>query len=269
MTYPFIVSVPHGGREIPGEVADRVLLEASEVAFYSDPMTERIFDFHTKAAGYVEARVSRMIVDVNRPPYHLAPKYPDGAVKSVTSYGSPVYRDGRFPGIDIVHRLMVKHFFPYHEKVDRLTDKHRAEFAFDCHSMLPNAPPGIAGSGGPRPLICLGNNGDMNGDPRPGILSTCPGAVIRELAGCFKKEFGEEGEILINNPYSGGFVIISHHWHREVPWVQIEVNRGMYEDGALGPGNPGIVDPHAARELGKRVWDVLAEFWDGRDPRHP
>jgi len=180
----------------------------------------------------------------------------------MTGFGTPVYIDDRFPDIDLVHRLMVKYFFPYHELIDRLTDEHRVRIAFDCHSMLPLGLPNQDEKGRARPLICLGNNGDLNGAPRPGVLATCPQGLIQELAQHFRGEFGNEGAVLINSPYAGGFISISHRWHRDIPWVQIEANRKLYERETFGPNQPGYVDKSAVKELQGRIWDVLAGFWD-------
>jgi formiminoglutamase len=260
--YPFIISVPHGGITIPDEVSDRIALNPGEVTFYSDPGTREIYDLRSRVAAFIDTPVSRVVVDLNRPPYHLAPKYPDGAIKSITGFGTQVYRNDRFPDIDLVHRLMVKYFFPYHEAIDRLTDEHQARIGLDCHSMLPEALPNRDEKGKVRPLICLGNNGDLNGAARPGVLSTCPRELIQVLAKHFRNEFRNEGEVLCNSPYAGGFISNSHRWHRDIPWVQIEVNRGLYERETGGPNQPGYVDTSAAKELQGRIWDVLAGFWD-------
>jgi len=260
--YPFIISVPHGGTIIPDEVIDRIALSPGEVTFYSDPGTREIYNFGSRVAAFIDSPVSRVVVDLNRPPYHLAPKYPDGAIKSMTGVGSQVYRNDRFPDIDLIHRLMVKYFFPYHEAIDRLIDENQVKMAFDCHSMLPEALPNQDETGKARPLICLGNNGGLNGAPRPGVLSTCPRELIHGLAKHFMKEFGNGGNVLINSPYSGGFISISHRWHRDIPWVQIEINRGLYERETCGPNQPGHVDRSAAEELQGRIWNVLAGFWD-------
>ncbi len=264
--YPFIISIPHGGNVIPDEVRYRIALTPAEIEFYSDPGTREIYRVSSKVACFIDTPVSRMVVDLNRPPSHQAPTYPDGAIKSMTGYGSPVYREDLFPDINLVHTMMVKYFFPYHEAIDRLIDEHQAEIAFDCHSMLPEALPDRDEKEKLRPLICLGNNGDVNGAARPGVLSTCPQELITNLGRHFSDEFGKDGAVLFNSPYAGGFISISHRWHREIPWVQIEVNRGLYERETDGPHQPGYVDTSLARELQGRIWNVLAGFWDDIPP---
>lgn len=69
---------------------------------------------------------------------------------------------------------MLNHYFPYHQKIDQLTDCTGVRIAFDCHSMLPFGLPGQMDAGKARSLICLGNNGDGKGEPHPGSITTCP-----------------------------------------------------------------------------------------------
>ena len=191
--YPFLVSVPHGGTRVPEEVRDQVALTQAELGFYSDPATRALYQFHDRVVSYLDTDISRMVVDLNRPPYHLPPRYPDGVIKLRTVHDTPVYRDGTLPDIRVMHRLLMDHYFPYHARVDLLLDPNRIAFAMDCHSMLPHGPPSHRDAGKERPLICLGNNGDDQGEQRPGSLSTCPAPWIRALAAAFREEFGDPG----------------------------------------------------------------------------
>lgn len=260
--YPFLISVPHGGLDIPVRVRDRISLTEPQLRFYCDPATRVLYDFRDRAAAYLDTSVSRMVVDLNRPPYHLAPKFPDGAVKSLTVRGEPVYRDGRFPDIDLVHRLMIEHYFPYHEAIDRMIDTNGVRFAIDCHSMLPEGPPRQKDAGRKRPLVCLGNNGDNAGNPRTGVLATCPPGWVGQLASLFRKEFPGDGAVAINTPFAGGFIPVAHYWHRGVPWVQIELNRSLYESGDLQSGGRPEIAMARVTELSETIWTVLSGFWD-------
>lgn len=252
---PFLITVPHGGLVVPDEVADLLALRATALASLADPATGALYDFGNDVAARLEVQVSRVIVDVNRPPYHLPPLHPDGAVKSRTPEGQAVYRTGRAPPIEIVHGLMLRHYFPFHEAVDRLLDEHRIRCAFDCHSMEPIGPRLAKDAGRERPLVCLGNHGDRNGEPHRGQLVTCPPAWIRTLAAHVRDVF-PEGEVAINRPFPGGFTSMAHYWHRGIPWVAVELNRGLYE------ARHGVIDDEAVIDLRGRVWDALAAFWE-------
>lgn len=255
---PFLITVPHSGLVVPDEVADLLALSPEDLARLADPATGALYDFGGRVAARLEARISRMIVDLNRAPYHLPPLHPDGAIKSRTPDRRAVYRSGGAPPIAVVHGLMMRHYFPFHETVDRLLDEHAVRCAFDCHSMEPVGPPLAKDAGRRRPLVCLGNHGDAMGEARRGRLATCPPAWIRSLAAHFLRVL-PGGEVTVNRPFPGGFTSMAHYWHRGVPWVQVELNRGLYED------EDGAVDDGAAAELREHCWEAFAGFWEEVD----
>ena len=262
--YPFLVSVPHGGTRVPEEVSELVCLSDAELEFYSDPATRALYQFHNRVISFLDTDISRMIVDLNRAPYHLPPRHPDGVVKQKTVFGTPVYKNGSVPDIRVIHRLLMEHYFPYHAAVDQLLDPSSIAFAFDCHSMLPHGPPSHRDAGRDRPLICLGNNGDVAGKQRQGSLSTCPAEWMQALAAAFRKEFGSKGEVAINRPFSGGFITNAHFWHKGIPWVQIEVNRDLYENGD-GTSTGSVIRQEDLLFTGTRIWTALCSCWDDLD----
>lgn len=252
---PFLISVPHCGLEVPAEVVDLIALEPEDIARYADPETGTLYDFGGSVAARIATRVSRMVVDVNRPPYHLPPRHPDGAVKTRASDGRFVYRGGGPPPIEVVHGLMLRHYFPFHDAVDRLIDECNIRCAFDCHTMDPIGPPLAKDAGQLRPHVCLGNHGGPTGAARRGMLTTCPPAWIRILAEHFRARF-PDGDVAINRPFQGGFTPMGHYWRRGIPWMAIELNRGLYE------GPDGTVDDGAVTDLRERCWDALSAFWE-------
>jgi formiminoglutamase len=258
---PFLISVPHGGTEVPGSVRPRLRLTDEDLRNYCDPQTRVIFGYQDRVAAYIDTPVSRMVVDLNRPPLPLPTRDPDGIIKTRTFDGREVYLPGQVPDMPLIHALLMTHYFPYHQKVDELIDRQEVRIAFDCHSMLPYGSENQKDAGKPRPLICLGNNGDRRGQARKGSIATCSGEWITALAGVFEEEFPQENAVALNNPFSGGFIANAHFWHKGVPWIQIEVNRALYEPGPVSWGNDdGTQDPATA--LREKIWKVLTRFWD-------
>jgi N-formylglutamate deformylase len=256
--YPFLLTIPHSGTRIPEDTRDLLTLTPAEITYYSDPATSILYHFPGKVAHVLSTDISRMVVDLNRPPYHLPPRHPDGVIKTRTVHGGPVYR--KVPDITLIHRLLMSHYFPFHAEIDRLLDPGNIALALDCHSMLPTGPSYQKDAGKQRPAICLSNNGDAHGRQRPGTLATCTADLISALADSFRREFGGNPEVLINRPFTGGFITNAHFWHKGIPWVQIEVNRSLYETGT-GPDDACIDHDRAAR-TGVLIWDALAGFWD-------
>lgn len=247
---------------VPREVRDRIALGQKDLMYYCDPSTRDLFNFKKNVKVVIDTHVSRMVVDLNRPPYALPPRHPDGVIKLHTIDGRPVYQRDRFPDITLIHQLLMSNYFPYHAELDRLLEAHRIEIAFDCHSMLPRGPPLQKDAGKERPLICIGNNGDRHGKQRKGSLATCPAAWMICLADSFREEFCLDREVTINNPFTGGFITNAHYWHKGVPWVQLEVNRSLYEFNARTDSNIERGNGKPTEQLKEKIWNALKTFWD-------
>ncbi|MCK9631383.1 MAG: N-formylglutamate amidohydrolase [Methanoregula sp.] len=263
--YPFLISIPHGGTDVPTELTGRLALAREELRYYCDPMTRELYDFRSSARAHIDTPVSRMVVDLNRPPLPLPPRDPDGIIKLQAVDGKPVYREGMFPDMTLIHRVMMAWYFPYHQRIDELIDQHDVKIAFDCHSMLPVGSAEQKDAGTERPLFCLGNNGDRKGRAKKNSIATCPESWVNTLADEFRSEFSLNREVAINNPFSGGFISNAHYWRKGVPWIQIEVNRALYEpEPGSGAGQSTDCDG-AVKILRERIWRVLTGFWDSHD----
>lgn len=254
--YPFCISIPHGGTKVPIEVEDRVALAERDLRYYSDPDTRILYDLKDRVNAWIDTPITRLVVDLNRPPTSLPPRHRDGVVKVCTIDGKDVYHYKQIPAITLIHQLMMQYYFPYHATLDQLLQEQDVQIAFDCHSMLPNAPPLEKDAGKRRPLICLGNHGDSEGREKVGTLSTCPGEWIQGLADAFREVFSLRTEVAINDPFSGGFIANAHYWRKGVPWIQIEVNRALYE--------PGTEAPYSISSLRDQIWSALQIFWETR-----
>jgi N-formylglutamate deformylase len=259
--YPFLISIPHGGTEVPELVFAQLLLTKEELHYYCDPLTRVIFGYKDRVAAYIDTPVSRMVADLNRPPLPLPLRDPDGIIKLRTIDGRGVWRPGKVPDMHLIHTLLMTHYFPYHQQIDELIDQHPVRIAFDCHSMLPCGSERQKDAGKPRPLICLGNNGDRRGRAGKGSIVTCSEEWITTLAGIFREEFSLTGEVAINNPFSGGFIANAHYWHKGIPWIQIEINRALYEPAASSARSDNETYDRAIL-LKEKIWHVLTIFWD-------
>ena len=267
--YPFLISVPHGGTAVPESVRPLLQMGDEDLRYYCDPFTRIVFGYKNRVAAYIDSPVSRMVVDLNRPPLPLPLRDPDGIIKVKTVDGREVYRPGQVPDMHHIHSLLKEHYFPYHQRIDELIDHEPVRIAFDCHSMLPYGSKDQKDAGKKRPLICLSNNGDLQGKAKKGSITTCSGEWITGLAGIFREEFSFDKEVAINNPFSGGFISNAHYWHKGIPWIQIELNRALYE-----PDASHALSQKETRArvlwLKEKVWTVLTTFWNRsgnlRDP---
>jgi len=261
--YPFLFSIPHGGVSVPPEVRGLVNLSRKEIVFNSDPHTRLLYGFDDAVEALVDFEVSRIFVDTNRAPYEYPPRAQDGVIKVITQDGTPVYRKGLVPGRELIGTLLQKYYFPFHNRLADVIDTHPVEVAFDCHSMLPKAPPVRMDAGRPRPLFCLSNRGDRFGKPlRKGGHVTCPPEWLSALARSFQAEFDGEGRVAMNEPFRGGFITVAHHRRTRTPWIQIEINRDLYEtEEYIDPGTHKVDEARIA-ELRGRILSAVAGFWE-------
>ena len=226
---PLLISVPHGGRQIPHEIRDRIALTEKEVFDDGDAFTRDLYNFRDDALAYIDTPIARAFIDLNRAPNERPPENPDGVVKTVTVNQCAVYKSGRFPSEPLIQTLLKNYYFPYHQVLDALQSNTTIKLALDCHSMLAMSPPISEVPGQSRPLFCLSNRGNKNGMPKEMDQEiTSPPEMIQLLAKCFRKIFNcSKEEVKINEPFSGGYIIQSHY-KGKIPWIQLEINRKLY-----------------------------------------
>ncbi|RZN41086.1 MAG: N-formylglutamate amidohydrolase [Methanosarcinales archaeon] len=259
--YPLLISTPHGGGTIPPEVAGAVSITERDIFYDGDALTREIYDFGKRVDAFIKMPIARAIMDVNRASDDRAPANPDGVVKTVTTCGTQIYREGMFPDEALVEDLLQKYYFPYHKQLGDLLDGSDIRLALDCHSMLERSPAASDKPDMPRPLICLSNRGDSEGLPVRGRGPvTCPPEWIRALAESLGQTFSGGGRVAINDPFAGGYISQYHYEREGTPWIQIEINRKLYLNETCFDPDRLRVDPRIIQELRERIFDALVRF---------
>jgi formiminoglutamase len=197
-----LISVPHGGLEVPEELAALCILTPEQIAKDGDEGAAEIYDFPAEVVAFVKAEIARAILDLNRAPDDFRR---DGVVKTHTCFEEPVYSEAL--ARERVDVLLTRHYHPYHERLRELAS--RARLGVDCHTMLAVGPPIGPGAGERRPRICLSN-----------ADGACPQEWLESLGEHLHVEFGE---VALNEPFKGGYIVREHA--RELPWVQLEMSR--------------------------------------------
>jgi len=258
---PILASVPHGGLSIPPEVADRLAINATHIYNECDLWVDQLFEgVAAQAQASVSTPIARVLVDVNRAPDDM--QNPDGAIKTTTSYGHPIYRTPL--SLSERRHLLFKYYWPFHHAlraaIASLGD--RTRLLLDCHNMAQHGPTTYADPGAQRPLICLANFGDARGEPRPDSpLITCDPAFLRVAAAHAAEIFGDLSlldpdstpppVVAVNAPFAGGYVLsdaasrLANQSLYPVQGIMVEINRGLFV-GRQTPDTP-IAPPNAAR----------------------
>jgi N-formylglutamate deformylase len=227
MRLPFVISVPHGSFQIPGDIRNSMALTQREILESTDLGAREVFT-QLPVTVALWSRWSRLVVDLNRDSTQRDPK---GVVPQIDYYGRDIYMEDTRPEESEVERRLKEYYWPYHNRLKEAINNPEIKILFDCHSLVPIGP-----SGAPDPLrwrkdIVLGNNGNPRGEPDPTLGDiTCTVEAIQML----KEVFINGGfSVSVNQPYSGGF--ITTHYGLELVKkgkmsVQIEINQDLYVD---------------------------------------
>lgn len=251
---PVLLSIPHGGTEIPREIADSVCLTHVDVQNDSDAFSWDVYDLEDRVAGVVATNIGRAFVDLNRAPDDLPPANPDGVIKSHTCYGVPIYYEGAQPDATMIRRLLDTYYHPYHGQIAEVAEhaRPRVELGIDCHTMTPVGPQVAPDPDAPRPMICLGN---VRG-------KSCSQDTITRLARCFVEAFElDDDDVTYNEPFAGGY-ITRHYGRNPIPWVQVEMNQAFYlEFPCFGQDIFERVEPVRLKDVREKFHHTLRLFF--------
>ena len=250
--FPVLISIPHGGTEVPKEICDRVTISPKDQFEDSDACTQEIYGLEQEVMVQVQSKIARVYVDMNRAQDDRPPKNPDGVVKTQTCHGKTVYRPGQELDDSQTQQILDTYYFPYHYAITTaLIKRDDLQLALDCHTMEAVAPVISPDPGQPRPLICLGNNHGKS----------CSLGMVNRLAACFREGFGlEEKDVVLNQPFAGGYITRTYgEW--PLPWVQVEMNRGLYLSQPWFDAESLTVQPERLQYLNQCFRKTLSLFF--------
>lgn len=270
---PIAIIIPHGGLAIPPELEGRIALTPEQIFNEADAYVDDIFDYQHRVLHWMNFPYARGILDVNRPDdAALHHRLGDGAIKTQSSYGVPVFHKGQEPDLELVNSLISKYWRPWHEKLTAIVDDPAVKLIVDCHSMAALGPTAYDDPAALRPRVSSSNLGDEQGERREswGHITAPPAAT---------RFFGERlGELLadipdltesgapyaINAPYLGGWAMRLYGGAYK-PWLMVELSRGLYigkqeSDSPIVPPNHQLL-----KSIGERVWQAIEEVLEHID----
>lgn len=259
---PILISVPHGGTEVPKEVRTYCRLNTEAILRDGDTWARELYCVADKVAYYVDTNVARAIVDMNRDPNDLTADDPDGVVKLVTVEMEQVWNAPSGLPVSIRKHLIDAYHKPYHQKLDQAASSKRIVLGVDCHTMLAVGP--VCGES--RPLICISNRGNGSGDAE-GESVTAPKELILAFKEALVLEFSrnfmlaeKETLVSINQPFRGGYITQYHGNKNQIPWIQIEINRKLYLPADTCQKRPDQNSFKRLEDLRQRILRALGQI---------
>ncbi|SAL73408.1 N-formylglutamate amidohydrolase [Caballeronia arvi] len=246
---PLLISIPHLGTTIPADIRAQLTDAADDVAD-TDWHLDTLYAFAARAgASVLGARVSRYVVDLNRPASGES-LYPGqtttGLYPTETFRGAPLYRNGRGPeSADAQHRLDT-YWKPYHAKLREELDRLKAEFGavllWEAHSIASVLPRLFEGK---LPDLNIGTNSG----------ASCDSAVLDAITATL----GDQPYTWIaNGRFKGGYITRAYGQpERGIHAVQLEMCQSTYMNEAAPfayrDDLAGQVQPVVERMVGAAV----------------
>jgi N-formylglutamate deformylase len=246
---PLLVSIPHTGTLVPREIRARFADRNVGSLPDTDWHLHVLWDF---AAGLgattIHARLSRFVVDLNRPRDRakLYPgRYETSVVPTATFAGEPVYRTGEEPDEAEVEARLLRCWDPYHARIARELERIRGRFGWalllDAHSIVSRVPNFAAGE---LPGLMLG---DVDGTAAAPAVTAAVLDVHRRSGISFRP----------NDPFKGGYITRRYGAPgSRVHALQLEMSQRLYMD----EGRPYRYRPERAERLRPVLEETLRAF---------
>lgn len=244
---PLLISVPHDGREIPGEIAGR-MTDTGRAIPDTDWHVRRLYAFAgSMGASLIEANFSRYVVDLNRSPADEA-LYPGrlstGLCPVATFAGEPIYEDDAGVSAGEMAARVEKYWRPYHNRLagclETIRERHGYALLWDAHSIAAEVPSLFDGV---LPDLNIGTN---NGSS---VFARAETAVTEAA-----RRSGYTN--VLNGRFRGGY--ITRHYgapDENVGAIQLELAQRCYMDEQTL-----IYDETAAARLGETIRAMLEAY---------
>ncbi|GGY46714.1 N-formylglutamate deformylase [Pseudoduganella albidiflava] len=251
-TLPLLVSMPHVGTAIPGDIA-AAMTPAALLKADTDWHLRELYGFARElGASTLAAHWSRYVIDLNRPADN-ANLYPGqdttGLCPLDTFAREPLYQPGRAPDDAEVRRRLALYWQPYHEalqaELDRLLRLHGRVVLWEAHSIASVVP-----------RFFEGKLPDLNFGSADG--ASCAPALMEAVTGAARAD--GRYTIAVNGRFKGGHITRIHGRPAAgIHALQLEMCQSTYMNEtapfAWRPDLAGQVQPLLRRMLGAAaVW---------------
>ncbi len=224
---PILLIVPHGGRQVPDELSGYEAIDEFGVFIESDTYANEIFNI-SDTAGKVNTRISRLFVDLDRPPVMKPPYETDGVIKQESQAGRKIFKEKIFPDNIAITNILRRYYTPFFSSINKTLESNSIKLILECHTMMPVGPRYASDAGRPRPLINIENI--IKHDTRP--AKTCSNEIAQNFLTCFKRYFASEeftvsAKFTINKPKTTGY-ILEKFGQGKIPMLRFSISSSLY-----------------------------------------
>ncbi len=246
---PIIVSVPHAGTDVPDEVAQKLRPDILKQLPDTDWFVPELYAFCVSLGiPMIQARLSRYVVDLNRPvegpALYTDQRRQTDAMPLTTFDGVELYDPSHRPDEAERERRKQLYYQPYHSALEQLITETQKKFKhvllFDAHSIRRSVP-SLAQDPFADMIV-----GDRDGASADRKLSE---ALLRVLK-------NSPYQISHNQPFKGGQITRAYgHPKNRVHALQLEMSQDVY----MNPERTRL-DPEKSAKVQRVLQTALLEL---------
>jgi N-formylglutamate deformylase len=255
---PLIVSLPHVGTQLPADIAGTMTAIAAELVD-TDWHVDQLYDFAKQSgASWLQARISRYAIDVNRPPDNqsLYPGQTTSELCPTATFAGQALYAGSSPTEDEIGRRRERYWKPYHAMLRELIDVTRARFGYavllDAHSIRSELP-----------RLFAGRLPDINVGTHDG--KSCAAALSEQVMTDLRAQ--NRFTHVLNGRFKGGYITRMYGNPAEhVHAMQIELAQCAYMQESGSDYDPSMARP--LKSLLQVVVAGLIQFNPAKESSH-
>lgn len=241
---PLLVLVPHASGHVPANILSEMLGEGffddetrkqrqQHIFNDGDPYTDYIYQVDN--AHYLEATVSRFVVDINRERDDTSP---NGVIKLTDFSETSLYPATYTLSDEAREQRLRRYHDSFHSEVEAILKSHSVKLIISGHSMATFGPSLSPDKGVPRPAICLMTGGDVDGNDVAGQRNFLGADKARAVKALAEKHFVDvisnsdvPNNVALNTPWSAD--VLSNTYtnperHHHPACFGIEFNHALF-----------------------------------------
>ena len=214
-----LISMPHNGQEIPGDIADNMTEKATQVPD-TDWYMDKLYDFaQDMGISIISPQYSRYVIDLNRDisGENLYPGANSTELCPTTAFDlSLLYKEGKEPCAEEIARRVEMYWQPYHQCINELLEKMLCKYKkvvlLDAHSILSEVPRFFDGK------LPDFNFGSANG-------TSCSLALTEKISALDLSPYTS----VVNGRFKGGYITRAYGKpNRNIHAIQLELSQHTY-----------------------------------------
>ena len=252
--------IPHGGYEVPEELAEGAALDDLQIFIEADTCANEIFDMRNVVSATIDLHISRFFVDPDRSYLNIPPKDTDGVVKTISLQGNHVFKKGYRPDEIAISAILKRYYFPFFSTVDKILETGNIALIIVAHTVMPIGPKKSADYDRPRPIASVENTADINGK----TIKTCSDEMAAAFLKAIASEFSKDGAnikdpfVLKEVPTKGH--IMGKYSKSGVPILKLNLSKALFLDDKYFDPDHLTVDKKRLANINLKLEKAIARF---------